>query len=116
MYYDYARRYSPVMLNRQRVTSRMYRDTAEGGSVKQALVWGVAAGLALVLTSCFALGLMLKKDQAELSLQQANYRQLESKGQELLVKRDGLASRQRIEQAVKKNGLTSPDGDQVIKL
>lgn len=116
MYYDYARRYSPVMLSRQRVATRIYPGVVEGGYLRHAMVWTVAAGMILVLASCFGLGMKLKRDQAELMMQQTNQRQLELAGRELTGMRDQLVSRKSIEQTVKKNGLSSPVGDQVIRL
>ncbi len=116
MYYNNARRYSPVMLSRQRVAARVYPGTAESGLSRQVMVWAVAASMILVLFFCLGLGFKLERDQTELLLQRGSQRQLELMCLEMTVKRDQLISKQNIAKAVKKMGLSAPVGNQVVKL
>lgn len=116
MYYDYARRYSPVLRSRQKIVARGGYFQAGSASLRGALGWTVASGLVVVLSCCFMLGIHLRRNETELMLQQASQRRLELVEQELVTQRDQLLSRPRIENAVKHMGLFSPAAEQIVPL
>jgi hypothetical protein len=117
MQYDYARRYSPVMRNRQRVVNRHYGRATTVGRTREVAGLVLLSLAAVLLATSVWCGVQIKMDQDALLLEQAQARSLETVHRQLLEQRDGLADRKRIEKvAAKALGLFPPGREQVVKL
>jgi hypothetical protein len=115
--YDYARRYSPVMRNRQRVAIRHSGMTVAGGRFWEiAGLAGLVAG-SVLLVSSIGCGWQIRSDQGALLLEQAQARSLTTAHLHLIEQRNVLTSRERVEKmAAKILKLYPPEKDQTVRL